>query len=251
MDIQYFDTLPSTNAYCKLLDLKETEEFTVICAKKQTAGVGQRGNVWESEADKNLTFSLILHPTFLETAQQYILTKVLSLGITDWLQETLPQMPIAIKWPNDIYVGERKIGGILVENHVGKHIESAICGIGLNINQTEFSQWIPNPVSLAQITGHPHPLEASLTAVIEAIAKRYETVRKGRIATIDADYWGKILFREEERRYLYHGQEITAKIVGINPFGHLQLETATGTHLSCELKELQYIIYSSALPFSQ
>ena len=104
MKIEKFDTLPSTNQYCELLNLSETEEFTVIVARTQTAGIGQRGNHWEAEPGKNLTFSLVLKPTWLPIADQYQLTKAVSLGIAEYLMPLIKEgdRRVRIKWPNDI-----------------------------------------------------------------------------------------------------------------------------------------------------
>ena len=120
MKIEKFDTLPSTNQYCELLNLSETEEFTVIVARTQTAGIGQRGNHWEAEPGKNLTFSLVLKPTWLPIVDQYQLTKAVSLGIADYLmpQITEGNKRVRIKWPNDIYVDNRKICGILITHRI-------------------------------------------------------------------------------------------------------------------------------------
>ena len=120
MKIEKFDTLPSTNQYCELLNLDETEEFTVIVARTQTAGIGQRGNHWEAEPGKNLTFSLVLKPKWLPIADQYQLTKAVSLGITDYLMPLIAEGHgrVRIKWPNDIYVDDKKICGILITHRI-------------------------------------------------------------------------------------------------------------------------------------
>ena len=178
MDLRLFDSLESTNKYCELLDLSAVGEFTVVCAREQTAGIGQRGNVWHSEPGKNLTFSLVLKPTFLPFEQQYMLTKTVSLGVADCLIPLLPVgQEVSIKWPNDIYIGMGKVCGILISNHVsGSSLSSSVVGIGLNVNQTAFPEWIPNPVSLKQVTGQEEALEPLLLRLVDCIAFRYETV---------------------------------------------------------------------------
>ena len=119
MRIEKFDSLESTNKYCEALDLAQVEDFTCYWALAQTAGIGQRGNHWEAEPDKNLTFSLILHPAFLPADQQFKLTEALSLALVDFLSFFLPasqalstdksnhitakNFHFSIKWPNDIY----------------------------------------------------------------------------------------------------------------------------------------------------
>ena len=127
-------------------------EFTTIIAERQTAGKGQRGNSWESEDCRNITFSFVLYPTFVEARRQFVLSQIVSLSIKEELDEWTEG--ISIKWPNDIYWNEKKICGILIENDLsGHHIGRSISGIGVNINQETFRSNAPNPVSLKQITG--------------------------------------------------------------------------------------------------
>src|SRR5690606_26474526 len=113
-------------------------EGTVIMAVDQHDGRGQKGTLWQSEPGKNLTASLLLTPTFLDPKQQFVLTAAISLAITRWLA-SLTHVEVKIKWPNDIFIGDRKIGGILIENILkGKTWKSAVVGIGINVNQTSF-----------------------------------------------------------------------------------------------------------------
>lgn len=243
MTIQYFDSLPSTNQYCEKQDLEQIEEGTVIAARAQTAGLGQQGNHWESQAGKNLAFSLILKPTFLPMAEQYRMTKVVSLGIADKLRrEEGLQQRVHIKWPNDIYVDNNKICGILISNRVaaGK-METSIIGIGLNVNQETFSSQIPNPTSLKQLTGHTYPLDNYLEELLECLEQRYRQLRAGLWQEIDTDYLALLLRRNVRAEYLYHGEHIYATLLDVNRFGHLQLVTDDGRTLSCEMKELKFI----------
>src|SRR5574344_8851 len=252
MPIKYFESLESTNQYCELLDLNQIEEFTIICAREQTAGIGQRGNHWESEAGKNLTFSLILHPSFLDVSDQFKLTKILSLALCDYvegqLNNALLNDKVHIKWPNDIYVNDKKIGGILSTLRIsGTKIQSAICGIGLNINQTSFSDWIPNPISLAQLTHSTHPIESCLEVLQETLQSRYNQLQEITIGIhqdtiIDTQYLDRLYQLHEESSYVYKGNPISATIKGVDHFGHLQLLTSDKTNISCDLKELQYCI---------
>ena len=242
MEIRTFDALGSTNQYCKLLDLKQTEEFTIIWALSQPEGIGQRGNRWESEAGKNLTFSIILHPTFLPPQHQYLLTKVLALGISDYLIDLLSNEAIHIKWPNDIYVDKRKICGILVENHIGQRFESAVCGIGFNVNQSSFSDWIPNPISLSQITGMDYDLQTILEALVTAISERYNQLREGLIDRLDKEYLSRLLYLNERHTYRYLGEEICATIIGVNAFGHLLLQTDDGKTIVAQMKEIELLL---------
>lgn len=242
--IQQFDSLESTNKYCELLNLNEVEEFTVIVARSQTAGIGQRGNHWEAEPGKNLTFSIVLKPSFLPVADQYQLTKAVSLGVTDWLAPLVPdgKSRVKIKWPNDIYVDDKKICGMLITNRVtGDRLSASIVGIGLNINQQSFPDWVPNPTSLASLTGQEWPLEGMLTSLLSAIQSRYEALRREPHGTLDTPYLARLLRRGEKSAFVLHGQQIEATITGVNRFGHLQLVTPTGDQLSSQMKEIQFI----------
>lgn len=244
MKIEQFDTLPSTNQYCELLNLDETEEFTVIAARTQTAGIGQRGNHWEAEPGKNLTFSLVLKPTWLPVADQYQLTKAVSLGIADCLVPLIPQgnSRVRIKWPNDIYVDNNKICGILITHRIaGGQIAASVVGIGLNVNQEAFSSWVPNPTSLHLLTGQEWMLDEVLGRLLKCIADRYEELQNSPIGTLDAPYLQMLLRRGEEALYGYQGQTISATITDVNRFGHLQLVTDKGERLSCQLKEIQFL----------
>ena len=246
MDLRLIDSLESTNKYCELLDLSVVEEFTVVCAREQRAGVGQRGSHWHSEPGKNLTFSLVLKPRFVKTARQYMLTKVVSLGVVDALETVLVGIPgIMIKWPNDIYVGTRKICGILISNRVsGDRLSASIVGIGLNVNEMEFPDWVPNPVSVMQLIGMSLPLEPLLKRVVDCVGKRYDQLRasleEGDTGDMDREYLSRLLFMGEERRYVHNGETITATITGVNCFGHLELTTPDGGELVCGLKELVF-----------
>ena len=264
-DIRWFDTLESTNNYCKLLDINSIEEFTVVCARRQTAGIGQQGNVWVSEPDKNLTFSLILKPTFINAADQYNLTMALALAVAETLEQqfsdlhspsSVPSSPFSvlrspfsvhIKWPNDIYVGDRKVCGILTTNHLSDgHISSSICGIGLNVNQTVFPDWVPNPTSLLleSPSGYkPFDLNAVLGALLDNILRRYSQLRQpSSFGTLRVDYLRRLYRLGIEADYIHDGQPLRATITGIDRYGHLQLTTATGTSLSCAMKEIKFLI---------
>ena len=244
MKIEKFDTLPSSNQYCELLNLSETEEFTVIVARTQTAGIGQRGNHWEAEPGKNLTFSLVLKPTWLPIADQYQLTKAVSLGIADYLMPLIAEgeRSVRIKWPNDIYVDDKKICGILITHRIaGGQIAASVVGIGLNVNQIDFPEWVPNPTSLGLLTGEEWPLDKTLEKMLDCIAHRCNELRDNPIGTLDEPYLNLLLRRGVEAQYGYQGQTITATLLDVNRYGHLQLVTDKGDRLSCQLKEIQFV----------
>ena len=237
MRIEKFDSLESTNKYCEVLDLTEVEDFTCYWALEQNAGIGHRGNHWASTPGQNLTFSLVLHPTFLPADRQFKLTQALSLAIVDALNTKHLTLNTKIKWPNDIYVSGHKICGTLVSARLqGATIASAICGIGLNVNQTVFPEWVPNPTSLSLITGEQYELEPLLRQLLQCIEQRYNQLKAGH--DFEQEYLDRLLNLGVPARYKYNGEEITATITGIDPHGRLLLTTSDGRRLSCGMKEI-------------
>lgn len=239
MQIVRLDSVESTNKYCEVLDLAEVEDFTCYWALEQTAGIGQRGNHWHSAPGLNLTFSLVIKPVWLAAARQFMLTQAISLAITDFLATYHLPQTTHIKWPNDIYVGRKKICGTLTSARLaGDYIATAICGIGLNVNETDFPDWVPNPTSLRQLTGETYDPEEVLHTLLACIEHRYNALRDG--ADISAEYLGLLLGRGEQRRYTYLGQPVTATIEGVDDYGRLLLTTDEGSQLCCNMKELAY-----------
>ena len=237
MQIVRLDSVESTNRYCEALDLNQVEDFTCYWALQQTAGIGQRGNHWESAPGQNLTFSLVLHPTFLPADRQFRLTQALSLALIDLLSTFNFQLSPLIKWPNDIYVGGKKICGTLVSTRlIGTTISSAVCGIGLNINQTVFPDWVPNPTSLSLLTGQHYDLESLLMQLLGCIQTRYNELRDGR--DLEEEYLGHLLNRGLPAKYKYMDESITATITGVDSHGRLLLTDQDGRHLSCGMKEI-------------
>lgn len=229
-----FDSLESTNRYCEALDLSQVEDFTCYWASAQTAGIGQRGNHWASEPGQNLTFSLVLHPTFLPADRQFKLTEALSLALVDFLKDF---RDLKVKWPNDIYVVDRKICGTLVSTRLtGDCIASAICGIGLNVNQTVFPDWVPNPTSLSLLSGRRYELEPLLRQLLVCIEQRYQDLKSGRDP--ESEYLEHLLNIGVPGRYKYKEEEITATITGVDPHGRLLLTASDGRCLCCGMKEI-------------
>jgi BirA family biotin operon repressor/biotin-[acetyl-CoA-carboxylase] ligase len=173
------ETVASTNSYLKELAHKQIlEEGTVIVARNQTEGRGQRGNTWESEAGKNTTCSILLYPSFLPVQRVFLLSEAIGLGVKETLDAYTDG--ISLKWPNDVYHQERKIAGILIENELtGNEYNLSVVGIGVNINQEHFISKAPNPVSLKQITGKEWDTEALLKELVRNILCRYERLRDG------------------------------------------------------------------------
>ena len=237
MQLVKMDSVESTNKYCEALDLSQVGDFTCYWALEQTAGIGQRGNHWHASPGKNLTFSLVLHPTFLSANRQFKLTEALSLALCDFLKDF---MGLKVKWPNDICVSGRKICGTLVSTRlVGTQIASAVCGIGLNVNEREFPAWVPNPTSLGLLTGRTFDLESLLLQLLGCIEGRYDDLKSGHDP--EPEYLEHLLKLGVPARYKYNEEELTATITGVDPHGRLLLTAADGRSLSCGMKEIVFL----------
>lgn len=234
-------TTDSTNNYANQ-QIKENNlaEGTVFLTYDQTSGRGQMKNFWESEPGKNLTFSLVLYPDFLEIRRQFMLSKVVTLGIYKALHQYIDQLKI--KWPNDIYAGNRKLGGILIENSImsGK-LKSTVAGIGLNVNQTVFRSLAPNPVSLQILTNQHYDCEQLLTEVLSGINGYYALLNEGKETEIDQAFT-RVLYRLNEKHLFKTEDEVfTGEITGVNEIGQLLIRKEDGQMLDFHFKEVEFL----------
>lgn len=236
------DQTHSTNSYlqdyCKQ---QQSSAFTTVVTNYQTAGRGQRGNTWESEAGRNLLFSFVLFPDFMKARRQFLLSQIVSLSIKEVLDGYAEG--ISIKWPNDIYWKERKICGMLIENElIGSTICQSIAGIGININQQEFHSQAPNPVSLWQITRKEHNCREILAQIMTRVKEYYGLLLQGdfeRIATL----YQEALFRKGGLHpYADSNGKFLAEIVCVEPEGFLVLKDPSGKERKYAFKEVQYLL---------
>jgi BirA family transcriptional regulator, biotin operon repressor / biotin---[acetyl-CoA-carboxylase] ligase len=235
----------STNSFfMDWLTREKPAEGTLVITAKQAAGRGTDGAMWESEPGLNLTFSFVLYPAFLAIDAQFYLNKTVSLGLADIVREVLPgRNDIRIKWPNDIYIGNRKASGTLIQNGIkGSLFEFAVIGIGLNVNQEEFRGEAPNPVSLKIVAGKAFDLEDILQRTIEKIIYRYDLLKHGALQVIDEDYLKSLYRMQHLSRYIYKGSSIEAKITGVNRYGRLILEIPGDRKIECDMKEIKFEI---------
>lgn len=238
--IHWLDSCASTNAV--LAAMADAGHGTVVAAREQTAGRGQRGNSWEAEPGRNLTFSILLRPEATPAARQFELSMAVALAVADAVDAMLPGgLRAAVKWPNDIYVGDRKICGILIENRLsGNRIESAIAGIGINVNQQIFRSDAPNPVSVVQLNGGME-LDIDLILLdvcdrIIATVERYCTAKPH--PRLPAMYMERLTRTEGEHPFAdAHSDRFMAHIVSVDPDGTLHLSNGR----SYLFKELRFI----------
>ena len=238
--------LASTNDYlAELCKQGKAEEFYTVIAEDQTDGKGQRGNSWESEPGKNLTFSIVLYPTAIEANKQFHLSMLASIAIIDTLTDYTDGF--SIKWPNDIYWHDKKICGILIENELeGKYLSQTIIGIGLNINQETFLSSAPNPVSLYQIIGKEIDKDEVFSKIIHALLGGYKALEDNFIeasATLSHLY-KRFLYRKDDF-HLYQDKDGTfeARIHNVGNDGYLYLEDTGNNIRKYAFKEVTYIIH--------
>ncbi len=221
----FLPTCHSTNEVAAQLIKTETfSEGTIIITDNQTAGKGQRGNSWEAAPHQNLTFSIILRPSFLQANQQFQLNIAISLAIFDFLSGFSNNF--FVKWPNDLYHLDHKIGGILIQNSLkGVQIDSSIIGIGLNINQTDFQY--QKATSLKNISSNHTALSDCLEKLCGHIEARYLQLKSGAMQSLKEAYMNNLLGFGEER--LFKAEDIfSGKIVGVDANGLLEIETPKG-----------------------
>ncbi|SKB65650.1 BirA family transcriptional regulator, biotin operon repressor / biotin-[acetyl-CoA-carboxylase] ligase [Parapedobacter luteus] len=235
---------PSTNEFLKKELSKSTPlaEGTVIMAVDQYAGRGQKDAIWHSEPGKNLTFSLLLTPTFLNPKHQFHLTVAISLAVAQWL-EALLKTPVKIKWPNDIYIGDKKIGGILIENILaGKTWKSAIVGIGINVNQTVFPDPISKQVtSIKQILHNDSNIPKLLAELCNHIGHAYQALKKESFDTLLATYRKRLYRFGETHPFLVDGVKVTGALAGVTEAGRLQIDFE-GHVVDFDIKEIAFVI---------
>ena len=219
------DEASSTNTELKLLQQKNPlPEGSMVMTEFQTSGRGQAGNSWYSGKGKNLLFSFLLYPRFIQAKDQFIISRIVSLAIIRVLQQYTEN--ITIKWPNDIYWNDKKIAGILIENCLmGQHIEYTIVGIGLNVNEDDFPTHLPNPVSVKQITGDVFDREILLLLLRYEFLMLYQSVESGDVAPIEREYM-RHLYRKDGPHWFTDAEgRFKATIKTVLPSGHLVLAT--------------------------
>lgn len=237
--IHYFAQLTSTNDEATHSNYREGD---IIWAERQTAGRGQRGHTWLSDEGANLTFSAILEPTFLPPQEQFSLLQVVALALIDTLKEY--DIEAKIKWTNDIYVGDKKVVGILMEHKLqGEHIGRTIAGIGININQTEFDPSLPNPTSMRLSTGKQYDRKEVLKRIAHHLMHRYEMLRQGENSTLHSDYLQSLYKRYMEQRFsLPDGTHFQGIITGVEPQGALKITTHEGVEHKFLFKEVEFVL---------
>jgi birA, biotin-[acetyl-CoA-carboxylase] ligase region len=237
----YKPVAESTNTEATLALARKDADGSVYIVDYQTRGRGQRGNYWESEEGKNLTFSILTYPSFVEVYDHFYLSKVVANGVVQALEQF--GIHAKIKWPNDIYVGDFKVAGILIENGLmGNCLSHSIWGIGLNVNQRAFASNAPNPMSMSLILGGELDRNEVLQAVLGAVDGWYAKLRDGEKADIDTFYFDALYRSRGVYWFEADGERFRASIKGIQHTGELVLEDEKGALRSFAFKEVSFII---------
>ena len=265
-NIIWLDTIDSTNDEAKRR-IHLLNHLSVIAAYQQTSGRGQRGNTWSSEPGKNLTFSIIIkygkegyHSII--PSNQFIINMIASIAVLDFLYKY--NIQAAIKWPNDIYVNEKKIAGILIEHTLQDNsLGYSIIGIGINVNQRYFDSSLYNPTSI--VIESPEIEIPNLQTILEEFMDGFKNVLEHKsINELDASYLSKLWRLNVKSKFvdftslpkgfletpigptivdIPHSTQFTGTIIGISKIGELLIEDENSSKIKkFGFKEIGYII---------
>lgn len=244
--MNWYESVDSTmNVASRNMDT--APDLSVYIADYQSAGRGQRGNRWESAKAENLMFTILMRPGFLKARQQFVISEVSALSVAKYLETK--GLSVKIKWPNDIYVSDRKICGMLIEHTLcGDNLSVSVSGIGININQKEFDSSLPNPTSLILETGRREPYDRreELMQFLSIFCSCYNLARAGACQLLEKEFLSRLYRKGEWFDYIdcRGGEEkkIEARIVGIDSQACLVLQLRDGSTASFSFKELKYVI---------
>lgn len=218
------------------------DHMDVIWAEHQSAGRGQRGHSWHSTEGENLTFSVVLKPLFLPIIEQFLLSEIVALALVDTFAHY--GIECRIKWTNDIYAGDSKITGVLIEHSLsGDTLARTIVGIGINVNQLTFPSDLPNPTSMAVESGQKFDRREVLELFIAKLTHLYSELEQGNKSLIEERYRKTMYHLGERHTYAYaNGERFEATIRGVRPSGELQLEHCDGTVREYAFKEVEFVL---------
>ncbi|MDT8400107.1 MAG: biotin--[acetyl-CoA-carboxylase] ligase [Bacteroidales bacterium] len=240
-NIIYREKVSSTNDLAaEMLAAGTTPDGTLIYAGEQTGGRGRKGNVWISEAGKNLTLSVILLPWFLRADQQFMVSKIVSLAICELLDPY--SCLISIKWPNDIYHKDDKIAGILIEASLeGNKLQSCIAGAGININQSSFPEDLPNPVSLYNINKQEYDTEKLLSDFYRTLDLWYNRLKEGMFTVINKQYQKRLYRLNKPSDFMINHARVRGSIKGVDRYGRIKIRMSNGETGVYGFNEIKFI----------
>jgi BirA family biotin operon repressor/biotin-[acetyl-CoA-carboxylase] ligase len=243
-NIIHLAEIGSTNTYLRE-NIHTIEAPAFIYADIQNAGRGQRGNTWLSEPYANLLFSALWKPANLPANKQFSLSEAVALSIVEALASL--HVTASVKWPNDIYVDDRKICGILIENALmGTSLEHSIIGAGINLNQRSFPASLPNPVSVHQITGVDTDIDAFISTLLGIMTTKLQSIETEDDRTELHHQYMRTLWRGDGTAHPFRnpvtGETFLATIIDVEPMGHLRLRTTDGSDLRYAFKEVEFVL---------
>lgn len=242
MHIIKLDAIDSTNTYLKELSVSgDVQDGLAVVAKFQTNGRGQMGTVWSSQDAKNLTFSVFKDVSFLDIEHHFYISIAVSLAVYDALNR-LGIQRVKVKWPNDILSDNKKIAGILIENVIKLNvITGSVIGIGLNVNQTDFTD-LPSASSLLLLSGQVYDLDEVLNMVLKQIDIHFEYLKSGRFKMLKSRYESH-LFRKNKPSTFRNaeGALFLGYIVGVSELGNLLIRVENNIIKSFDFKEVSLL----------
>jgi BirA family transcriptional regulator, biotin operon repressor / biotin---[acetyl-CoA-carboxylase] ligase len=235
----HLESVSSTNLHASdLLSGKLVAGPTLIIADFQTEGKGQGNNKWESLASQNLLFSLIVFPVKIKAKEQFYISKIAAIAIRETISEHLTH--VKIKWPNDILINKLKISGILIENTLKSDlINSSVIGIGVNINQSDFT--VP-ATSFKKETGKEYDPMTQVNSFLNSFQYWFEILQSRDFAQIDIEYYKNLFGFQEWLRFSWGGVEFEAFIEGVEADGYLVLKARDGKILKFGFREVEFLI---------
>lgn len=239
----FLEQVPSTNTFAMDLIAKTNPpEGTCIFTAFQSDGRGQIGRYWYSSNEKNVLTSYIFYPKWLKATDQFVLNIISGLAVRDVVANFCPD--VKIKWPNDIYVNNKKIAGILVQNILkGTDIKATVIGIGLNVNEADFPNEIPNPISLKKITKIDHDLSEIRHILSTKLEIYYLKLKAGRVDWLRETYLSHLYKINKPCKFIdLDNQEFTGKICGIDDHGKLMIESLNGNIDAYGFREIKFVI---------
>jgi BirA family biotin operon repressor/biotin-[acetyl-CoA-carboxylase] ligase len=239
----HLHAVDSTNSYATdMLRQISLVDGTLFYTFNQLNGRGQRDNKWESEPDKNIALSVVIAPSFLSANKQFLLTQITSLALADLMAELLDKSAkVCVKWPNDIYINNKKIAGVLIENTLRDNIiQHSIIGVGINVNQETFTT-TNNAVSLKQVAGKSFELMAVLEMFCKNLEAYYLQLKAVKMQEINQKYLSTLYRLNEWKNYSFDENINEGKIVGTTAEGKLIIELRDGSIRNFDLKEITFL----------
>ena len=238
--IYEYDSLESSNETLKDLYLQDSlPEGTIVIAHAQSKGKGQRGKKWESEAGKNLLFTLLLRPKKMDYL--YLLNMTIAVSIKQCLQKQVSaENQVSIKWPNDVLIDGKKVAGVLIENKiVGNIFEASFIGIGINVNQAIFPKFNRAAISVKNVLKKELDLKVILKDLLDNISANYLMLKSDSKSIVNL-YLKSLYLKHKLSNFLYKGTEIQMTIIGVNEIGQLCLQDRNGMEIEVNQGEIEF-----------